>query len=388
MPPNMDSPANTPADVLLYAAPNTNADVLWFSRFHAGDAILAFTAKGKKIAAVPLLEVTRAKKESCLDEVLNMQDLLDVAKKTCPKANAADVAALLAKRYAIPAFSVPPDFPASLYKRLLELGVRVEVANAPFFAQRVIKTPVELNCLRASNRAAAAGFKVVENILAAAEIRKNNALYFEKKPLTSECLRAAIEEATLRAGALNVTGLIAAGGDQAVDCHCSGSGPLFANQLIVTDIFPRMSATGYFGDMTRTYLKGTASPEQKRLVKTGHAAQKLAFTLVNPGVTGKSVHEAIQAFFAKEGYKTGPDPATGYQQGFFHGLGHGLGLDVHEAPTLSLRGDTVLEPGMVVTVEPGLYYLGLGGVRIEDNVVVTQDACALLSKHPYRWEIA
>jgi Xaa-Pro aminopeptidase len=384
----MSSSNKRPADVLLYAAPNTNADVLWFSRFHAGDPILAFTAKKKKIAAVSLLEVTRAKKESSLDEVLNMQDWLDKARKDNPKAGAADVAVLLAAHYGISAFSVPPDFPVSLYKRITESGVKLEIANAPFFPRRVVKEPSELDCLRAANRAAAAGFKAVENVLAAAEVRKSNhALYLDGKPLTSERLRTAIEEATLRAGALNVTGLIAAGGDQAVDCHCSGSGPLFANQLIVTDIFPRVSATGYFGDMTRTYLTGTATPEQARLVKTVRAAQKLALTLIRPGVTGKSVHEAVQAFFVKEGYKTGLNQENGYQEGFFHGLGHGLGLDVHEDPSLSLRGDRILEPGMVVTVEPGLYYIGLGGCRIEDNVVVTKDGCELLSKHPYRWEI-
>jgi Xaa-Pro aminopeptidase len=376
-----------PADVLLYAAPNTNADVLWFSRFHAGDPILAFSVRGKRLAAVPLLEVTRAKKESRLDEVLDLQDLLAEARADNPGAGAADVAALLARKHGVAAFSVPPDFPASLYKRITELGVRIEIGKAPFFPQRVIKEPEEMDGLRAGNRASAAGFRAVEKILAAATAEADGALVFEGAPLTSERLHTAIEEACLRAGALNVTGLIAAGGDQAVDCHARGTGPLFAGQLLVVDIFPRVTASGYFGDMTRTYLKGTATPAQRRLVETVRAAQQLALGLVKPGVAGKTVHEAVQAFFAKAGYATGFNAATGYQEGFFHGLGHGLGLDVHEEPSLSLRGEKPLEPGMVVTVEPGLYYIGLGGVRIEDNVVVTADGCELLSDHPYDWQI-
>jgi Xaa-Pro aminopeptidase len=298
------------------------------------------------------------------------------------------VVVLLAQRYDIAAFSVPPDFPASLYKRLTELGIRIVIGKVPFFPQRVIKAPDELDGIRAGNRAASAGFKAVESILARAAIREGGALYFENEPLTSERLHAAIEEACLRAGALNVAGLIAAGGDQAVDCHASGTGTLYAGQLIVVDIFPRVTASGYFGDMTRTYLKGTATPEQRRLVQTVRAAQELALTLIKPGVAGKTVHEAVQAFLLNEGYVTAPNPANGYQEGFFHGLGHGLGLDIHEDPSLSLRGDVLLAPGMVVTVEPGLYYLGLGGVRIEDNVVVTSDGNELLSDHPYAWEIA
>ncbi|MDR2845508.1 MAG: Xaa-Pro peptidase family protein [Puniceicoccales bacterium] len=372
-----------PQNVLLYAAPNTCADMLWFSRFHAGDPLLAFSAKGKRIGAVALLEVTRAQKESALDEVLNLQTLLDVQRRTNATASVAEVVVALAAQYGVRAFSVPSDFPASLYKRLLELGLRVEIGDSPFFPQRVVKTAEELDNIRAGNRASCAGFKAVEKILTESEIRRGF-VWHGGKVLTSETLRGAIEQACLAAGALNVTGLIAAAGDDAVDCHSSGAGPIPANQLIVVDIFPRVSATGYFGDMTRTYLKGTASPAQRRLVKTVRAAQQLALKTIRAGLTGAVVHRAVVDFFAAQGYVTGVK--DGYQEGFFHGLGHGVGLDIHEEPSLGLRGVKPLQAGMVVTVEPGLYYRGLGGCRIEDVVVVTADGCAPLSKHPYRWE--
>ncbi|MDR0535293.1 MAG: Xaa-Pro peptidase family protein [Puniceicoccales bacterium] len=377
-----------PADVLLYAAPNGNADMLWFSRFHAGDPILAFSAGGLRHAAVSLLEVTRARKESTLDVVLDLNELLREARAKDPKAGLGEVVLVLARQHGIQAFSVPPEFPASLYKRITGLGLHLEIGGTPFFEARARKTPAELDCIRAANAAAAKGFEAIERALAAATVAGDGSLILQGAPLTSERARLLVEEATLRAGALNVTGLIVACGDQAVDCHASGNGPLFANQLIVADIFPRMSATGFFGDMTRTYLKGKASPGQRRLVETVRAAQQHALSLIRAGIPGKTIHEATQEFFASKGYKSGYNEKTGYQEGFFHGLGHGLGLDVHEEPSLGMRGEIPLEAGAVVTVEPGLYYIGLGGCRVEDNVVVTETGCELLSSHPYDWEIA
>ncbi|MDR2982792.1 MAG: Xaa-Pro peptidase family protein [Puniceicoccales bacterium] len=372
-------------NVLLYAAPNSNADMLWFSRFHAGDPFLAFSSKGKKIGIVSLLEVTRAQKESDFDEVLNLQNILTTLRERQPDAGVAEVVAWAARKYKISSFSVPADFPASLYKQVNALGIHLDIGTVPFFPERVIKTKQEQEWIRAGNKASAAGFKAVEKILAESTIRKGF-VWHEGKVLTSEKLHLAIERACLDNGALNVTGLIAAAGDQAVDCHCHGNGPIRANELIVVDIYPRVSATGYFGDMTRTYLKGKASPAQRKLVETVRAAQKVAFAAIKAGVLGADVHKKVASFFIEKGYNPGVD--RGYQVGFFHGLGHGLGLDVHEDPSLGLRGTKPLKPGMVVTVEPGLYYLGIGGCRIEDVVLVTKNGCEPLSKHPYRWEFA
>ena len=371
-------------NVLLYATPNTSADMRWFSQFQASDPLLALSAGRKKVGVVSLLEVTRARKESAFDEVLNLQDLLAEVRASDA---IAEVVLALAAKHGIRAFAVPPDFPASLYQRITALGLKLEIGEVPFFRQRVVKNDAEIAAIRAANRASAAGFKAVEKILAASEIRRGK-VWHGGRVLTSEHLKAAVEQACLAAGALNVTGLIVAAADQAVDCHCSGSGAIPANALIVVDIYPRSSATGYFGDMTRTYLKGRATAEQRRLVNTVRAAQKAALAAIKPGRTGAAVYKVVKDFFETRGYATGVNAANGYQEGFFHGLGHGLGLDVHEEPSLGTRGTMALRTGMVVTVEPGLYYLGLGGCRIEDVVVVTAGGCELLSRHPYRWEFA
>ncbi len=375
-------------DVLLYASPHTSADMRWFTKFSCGDAILAFTARGKKIAAITLLEIVRFRKESGFDEVLDYAGELAKLREKNPAANLPELIAHFAKRYKVSSWSVPADFPAGLFVKLHKLGVKLSVGGTPFFPQRVIKTEEELEMIRAGNRASCAGFKTVEKILKESTIDKKGFVVYQGKTLTSETLRAAIEHACLDAGGINVEGLIAASGEQGVDCHCSGFGPIRANQLIVCDIFPRIAATGYFGDMTRTYLKGKASPEQRKLVETVKKAHDEAIRNVRAGVPGYNVYKGTVEFFADAGYKTGV--VDGVPTGFFHGLGHGVGLDVHEAPNLGGRSVMTepLEENMVVTIEPGLYYPGIGGCRIEDVIVVRKDGCELLSKHPYKWEIA
>jgi len=251
------------------------------------------------------------------------------------------------------------------------------------FPERQIKTAAELEALRKGNKASEAGFRIVTKTLTESKIR-NGLLIHGGKVLTAERLRELINHAALDAGAM-AQHTIAAPGDQAVDNHCVGHGPLRADELIVVDIFPRRIEDGYWGDMTRTYLKGHASDAQRRLVRTVRDAHKLAINMIKPGVTGGKVHDAVQAFFDKEGYETTRDCKQ--PTGFFHALGHGIGLEIHEEPIMRPNAPCKLRKGMVVTVEPGLYYHGLGGCRIEDVVHVVPGGCELISRAPYKWEI-
>lgn len=158
-----------------------------------------------------------------------------------------------------------------------------------------------------------------------------------------------------------------------------------AGELIVVDIFPRRIEDGYWGDMTRTYMKGKASDAQRRLVRTVKQAHKMAIDMTKPGVTGSKMHDAVQAFFDKEGYETVRDAKQ--PKGFFHALGHGVGLEIHEEPIMRSKAPCRLRKGMVLTIEPGLYYQGLGGCRIEDVVHVVSGGCELISRAPYKLEI-
>jgi len=177
---------------------------------------------------------------------------------------------------------------------------------------------------------------------------------------------------------------IAAGGDQACDPHNRGSGPLRANELIVVDVFPRVAATGYYGDMTRTFLRGRASDAQRALVAAVRAAQLVARRAIRAGVIGRTIHQKVVDVFHQRGFET--KHGKNGSVGFFHGTGHGLGLAVHELPRISGNVNTTLRHRSVVTVEPGLYYPGIGGCRIEDVVQVTSAQPKLLSRYHYDWE--
>ncbi|MBV9463352.1 MAG: aminopeptidase P family protein, partial [Verrucomicrobiae bacterium] len=196
--------------------------------------------------------------------------------------------------------------------------------------------------------------------------------------------RAEVQILALRLGAVAENPILA-GGVQACDPHHRGSGPLKPGELIIVDLFPQLSETRYWGDMTRTYLKGRASAAQRRLFDTVAKAQKLAMKEIQAGRPGKAVHQRVHRYFTEQGYQTGE--LNGRRQGFFHGTGHGLGLEIHEAPNLGESGTSKLEKGNVVTVEPGLYYPSIGGVRIEDVVAVTASGCRKLSRFPVELEL-
>jgi len=165
-----------------------------------------------------------------------------------------------------------------------------------------------------------------------------------------------------------------AGGQQACDPHERGSGPLKANELIILDVFPRDVRTGYYGDLTRTVVRGKASDAQRKLWAMVKKGQELAISGMKPGVKGIELHEEIKALFKEEGYPT--EQKDGRWQGFFHGTGHGLGLDLHESPRIA---HATLTEGHVFTVEPGLYYPEIGGVRHEDVVVIEASGARVLT---------
>jgi len=371
---------------LLYADTDHSSDALYFGRVSVPDPFIAFGARGRKYAVVSALEFGRVRRTSAFDVVLPLERWLERARATWRRrpVGAAEVICLLARSLRLRAFTVPEDFPAGLYQRLRRLGVGLKVADGPLFPAREIKTAAEAEAIREGNRCSAAGIGAAERVLTASRIRGGQ-LYHEGRRLTSERLKRAIEIACLEAGAVS-SHTIAAGGDQACDPHQEGFGPLRANSLIVVDVFPRVAATGYFGDMTRTFLRGRASDAQRALVAAVRAAQQAALRHLRAGVDARAVHRQATAVFAARGFET-KVTARG-SVGFFHGTGHGVGLAIHEPPRLNAVAALKLQRGTVVTVEPGLYYPGLGGCRIEDMAQVTAGAPKLLSSYPYRWELS
>jgi Xaa-Pro aminopeptidase len=217
-------------------------------------------------------------------------------------------------------------------------------------------------------------------VLRASRPRGRNLIWAGRK-LTSEILRAEIDSAILRAGGLPANTIVA-GGLQACDPHERGSGPLRPHELIILDIFPRDAKSGYFGDMTRTVVRGRAGESQRQLWHTVQEGQRMAFRAMKPRASGHEIHESIKSFFAASGYPTAR--RAGRWVGFFHGTGHGLGLEIHEEPRFAR---TLFSPGQVITVEPGLYWPGVGGCRIEDVALITEKSVRKLSRFPQEIEL-
>jgi len=370
---------------LLYADTESSADALYFGRISVPDPFIALGAKNRKYAVVSALEFGRVKREAAFDVVLPLENYLRLARAKWPRRRVgiAEVIFLVARELGQRRFTVPDDFPARIYVGLTSLGLKLDLAAGALFPQREIKTKAEAEAIRRGNYCSARGLAAAEAVLRRSQIR-GRFLRYRGRPLTSERLKFAIEVACLEAGAVSVN-TIAAGGDQGCDPHQRGSGPLRPHELIIVDVFPRLIASGYFGDMTRTFLRGRASDAQRRLVATVRTAQKAALGAIHAGVNGRAVHGQVAAIFARRGYET--KATRRGSVGFFHGTGHGVGLAVHEAPRMSGSIDYILKAGSVVTVEPGLYYPGLGGCRIEDMVQVTARGATLLSRYPYQWEL-
>jgi len=215
-------------------------------------------------------------------------------------------------------------------------------------------------------------------------IRRDGYLDLDGTRLTSEILKRIINT-TIMARGYVPSHTIVASGNQCVDPHNQGSGPIRANTSIIMDIFPRSQATGYFGDITRTVVRGRASERLKQAYGCVEEGQKIGFRRIRHGANAFDIHQEILNYFGREGFPTGL--AGGRMQGFFHGTGHGLGLDIHEAPGINMRNKNPLRAGHVVTVEPGLYYQGLGGVRLEDVVFVTKTGCRNLVHIPKILEV-
>lgn len=369
---------------LLYADSASSADQYYLCGIRVPDPFLTWVHRGRSQGLLSSLEINRARTKSRLDNVHPLEEWMDRATKAFPgqASGTSRLIRLIAREAGIASFRVNFDFPAGLALELDEAGLKIEAAPpGSLFEGRERKSEAEVEAIRQANAIACAGFRTVERILRHTRIEGRRLLY-HGRTLTSEFMQDQIRLACLEKGGLAEEPIVA-GGDQACDPHERGSGPLRPHQLIIVDIFPRSLTSGYHGDMTRTYLKGKATPEQTALVEAVATAQKKAISAIRARTSAKKVHRAAKEVFAAYGFSN--DNQEGQPTGFIHGTGHGLGLEVHEAPRLSDRTDDRLKTDQVVTVEPGLYYPGLGGCRIEDVVRVTGSGCDYLSQHPYRW---
>jgi Xaa-Pro aminopeptidase len=367
---------------MIFASSDTSADLFYATRFNVPDPVLFLKQNGKTTLLLSDLEIDRGKKEAKVDEIVALSSLerpLEMEFKGKPPIEIT-IATFLRQRRVRKA-AVPYDFPIGLANQLGEEGITVVPVSGHFWTEREFKTDEEVKLIRRAIQITEIGLARGIEVLRAAEIKPGKRLVWGGSVLTSEKLRAEIASAILHAGGSPDDSIIA-GGEQACDPHNRGSGPLKANSLIILDIFPSDARSGYFGDLSRTVVRGKANETQRGLWNTVLEAQQSALKKIFPGGSGATLQQEISDFFREKGYPA--EIRENRWVGFFHGLGHGFGLDIHEHPRIA---KTVFKTGQVLTVEPGLYYPGIGGVRIEDDGVVTEKGFKVLSSFPKELEV-
>ena len=367
---------------LIVADSERDADMLYATRMFVPDPFIFLEQNGKRTVVLSDLEIDRGRKQAQADEILPLSQFEREVQGKSPKAPPFEkILSHFLRKRGVRSAIVPASFPLGYAEELARNDIRLQTTNGLFWPEREAKTEDELRLMRRACSITEAGMSRAMEVLAACKGRRNKRLDWFGQVLTSEILRAEIDSAVLRSGGLPANTIVA-GGDQACDPHERGSGPLYADSLIIIDIFPRDAKSGYYGDMTRTVVRGRASDAQRRLWETVREGQALALKKMKPGVDGLKLHNEIKQLFTDRGFPT--ELRDGRQVGFFHGTGHGLGLEIHEFPRFQ---KTVLKKGQVLTVEPGLYYPGLGGVRIEDVAALTDTGIRILSRFEKRLEI-
>jgi Xaa-Pro aminopeptidase len=382
--------------LLVIAAPEHDATTYHLSGFLAPDPVIYLRVggeSGKGYLAVSSMEYGRAKRDARADEVLSF-DELDVTNlarelKSGGRALAAATTSLLerlgAANYPV---AVPPSLGIVYADELRARGLTLAPDAGLFADLRRQKTEEEISYIERTQRAVEEACAHAVGMLRESEVTEDGTLANGGETLTSERLRSEIDIELLRRGCA-AEGTITAGGAQAADPHERGQGPLKAGESIILDIFPADRASRYYADMTRTFVKGEPGAELQRMYDAVLESQEAALGMVGPGINGRDVHKKVSNVLHEAGYETllhDQRPGEPLQRGFTHGTGHGVGLEIHEAPRVS-TADEELVPGDVVTIEPGLYYPEIGGVRIEDLVVVTQNGCRNLTRFPKEFRI-
>jgi len=374
--------------LLFYADGYKFPDVYHVTRFLAPDPIIALEQDGEVVIVANSLEEGRARKESRAREVFNIDQFggaeLMATGISREELDAEIIVRVLGSR-GVRRVAVGTYFPLGMAERLRGAGIDITVDRG-LSERRRAKRPDELAAIEATQRATEDAWARGVETLKRSTVGKDGALELDGEVFTAERLRAIVESRLLELGCVS-EGAIIAPGKQAADPHMIGSGPLHAGEAIVMDIFPQHKTTRYFADMTRTVSKGAPPAEIAKLYEITKRAQEAGIKALRPGVTGREVHELVEDIIWEAGYDTlrpGQQRSKngGPPRGFIHGTGHGVGLEIHELPNVARSGTKPLAPGDVVTVEPGIYLPELGGVRLEDMLVITETGSRNLTRAP------
>ena len=375
--------------ILMYADSLRDPDLYFATGISVVDPFIYLEVNGRKVIVTSELEADAARRNSTATEVrlfteFGSRDLvrsgmtwdaaqLEVLRRAVAELGLAEVA-------------VPPTFRLEAADFLRGHGVSVTPDRDRFELRRRSKDERALAAIRAAQRATEAAMARVVEVLGSSS-PTGDGLSFEGEPLTAERVRAEVIE-TLRAHGCEGEPPITSPGPQGAFVHELGTGPVRPGESLIVDIFPTDATTRFCADMTRTFCFGEAPEQLRHMHATVLEAVKRSTDAIRAGVNGRAVWEAACDAIEAGGYRTQRGVASGetLDEDFFHGLGHGVGLEVHEPPSMGMAGDDLIA-GDVVTIEPGVYRKDLGGVRLEDLAVVRDGGCEVLTDFPYDLEV-
>jgi Xaa-Pro aminopeptidase len=370
-------------DVLIYADSMSNAAMRHEVPIPVPDPFLYIERNADRHAVVTSFEVSRIESLGITAHPYEEYGYDELLAQGLPRREVVLQALERAvERLGLKEAVVPPDFPLLLADRLRAKGVALSPDYEHFSERRRVKNEAELEGIRKAQRGTEAAMAAAREMLRGAEA-SNGTLTLDGEPLTSERIKTRIVE-VFNEHNLVADEFIVAHGGQAASGHDMGSGPIAPGEAVVIDLFPRDRETGCYADMTRTHVVGEIPEEISEYHKHVYEALQRSLEAVRPGAEGSAVYRLVCDVFHEAGYPTqlSKEPGEVLSSGFFHGLGHGVGLEVHEPPWLS-RDPSELVAGDVITLEPGLYREGFGGVRLEDLVLVTDHGAENLTDFPY-----
>jgi Xaa-Pro aminopeptidase len=358
--------------LVLFASGESDPDFLYATRMPVGEALYVRFAEGDDLLVVPTLELERARRQAVAGCVVDRREA-GWQEQQDTVAAWADAAVKVLGERAAGGIRVSPRLPAGHYVALRERGLTVDLDRELFVSERRHKSAEEAGFIKAAQEAAQVACVEVIGNLAAARAGGDGLLWLEDHPLTSERLMARAQAALQEIG-YGAAEMIIAGVPENALPHFRGEGPIRANGPVIIDIFPRGASSHYHGDLTRTVVAGEVDEQVLRMHEACVAALQEARALLRAGVNGRDVHRAACAVLVEHGFGTTTTGFEGDVDGprMNHSTGHGIGLEVHEKPQLRDL-DYPLQAGDVVTIEPGLYLTGLGGVRVENTGMVTEE---------------
>jgi|SaaInl4_135m_RNA_FD_contig_31_2133274_length_3849_multi_10_in_0_out_0_3 Xaa-Pro aminopeptidase len=362
--------------LLLVSASEANANMFYATRFGTSSTFIYLETAEERLIVIGNLEIERAREAADVDRILPLVQYWKMAQEKHQKPpGTEEVIDVLMRDLGLNRVIVPPDFSIKFADGIRNYGHTVEVKLEPFFERRLAKDESEVAAVRETVHRTETAIEQAIDTIRMAHISATGVLELDGEPLTSDRVRRSMHKYLIEHDCVASHSVVSCGPQTALP-HEEGHGPLYANQPIIIDCNPRSASNGYYADITRTVVRGTAPTALQRQYEAVLDAQAFAHEMLKPGANGKEIHASVTEFLGARGYKT--HQVDGTPQGFFHATGHGFGVEAHERPHFALK-EEYAEVGNIVAVEPALYYSDTGGIRIEDDYLLTDDGAEQLT---------